>query len=397
MIYKLRKKHGMTQSELAAMLRVSDKAVSKWENGAGYPEITLLPVLSEIFSVSVDYLLKSNPNGIAVAGTILVDVLNIIDKYPEKNMLTHVEQISQSVGGCVPNTAIDLARIDSGLCVSAIGKTGNDEYGRYVISEMKKHGIDTSRVKLSANLPTSFTNVMSEKRSGERTFFSLKGANSEFCAEDIDLSGLDCEIFHIGYVLLLDALDMPDEEYGTKMARLLHDVQRRGIKTSIDAVSAEGEQFAEKIIPVLRYCSYAIMNEIECCRVTGISPRREDGSVNVEGIRRTMEEFIKFGVSEKVIIHCSEGGFALDADGRFTAVPSLALEEGYVKGSVGAGDAFAAACLYALYSGYDDEHMLRFASAAAAKSLSAPDSVSGMRPKEEIEELSRFGRRREKI
>ena len=38
----LREKRGLTQAQLAALLNVSDKAVSKWETGAGYPDITLL-------------------------------------------------------------------------------------------------------------------------------------------------------------------------------------------------------------------------------------------------------------------------------------------------------------------------------------------------------------------
>jgi transcriptional regulator with XRE-family HTH domain len=42
-ITALRKKNGLTQTALAKLLNVSDKAVSKWETGLGYPEITLLP------------------------------------------------------------------------------------------------------------------------------------------------------------------------------------------------------------------------------------------------------------------------------------------------------------------------------------------------------------------
>lgn len=395
MIYKLRKKHGLTQCELAKRLNVSDKAVSKWENSAGYPEITLLPKLSETFSVPIDYLLKSNPNGIAVAGNILVDVVNIIDNYPDKSMLAYVEKSTCSVGGCVCNTITDLARIDSGLCLSAIGMVGDDEYGRYVTNEMNKYGIDTGNVKISSSLPTSCTNVMTEETSGDRTFFCQKGANKAFCEDDIDVENLDCEIFHIGYILLLDALDAPDNEYGTKMARLLCNVQKRGIKTSVDAVSAQSELFAEKIIPALKYCNYVIMNEIECCKVTHLAPRNADGTLNVKNIKVTMKKFMEYGVSDRVIIHCCEGGFALDRSGNFTFVPSLELPDGYIKGSVGAGDAFAAGCLYALYNGYDDKHMLEFASSAAAMSLSEPDAVSGMRSREKIEAFGKKYKRRE--
>lgn len=53
----LRKKSGLTQAALGAKLRVSDKAVSRWETGLGYPEITLLPKIAEVFGVNVDYLI----------------------------------------------------------------------------------------------------------------------------------------------------------------------------------------------------------------------------------------------------------------------------------------------------------------------------------------------------
>ena len=56
------------------------------------------------------------------------------------------------------------------------------------------------------------------------------------------------------------------------MARLLHMVSEKGIKTSIDAVSEEGGRFKGKILPVLKYCDYTIMNEIESCKVTIVYP-----------------------------------------------------------------------------------------------------------------------------
>ena len=52
-----RKALGLTQKELAGRLMVSDKAVSKWETGAGYPEVTLLPLLAETLGITVDELL----------------------------------------------------------------------------------------------------------------------------------------------------------------------------------------------------------------------------------------------------------------------------------------------------------------------------------------------------
>ena len=57
LIAERRKALGLTQKELAEQLLVSDKAVSKWETGAGYPEVTLLPLLAQTLGITVDELL----------------------------------------------------------------------------------------------------------------------------------------------------------------------------------------------------------------------------------------------------------------------------------------------------------------------------------------------------
>ena len=59
-IKDLREKNKMTQAQLAACLSVSDKTVSKWETGKGYPDITLLEPIAEAFSVSVTELISGN-------------------------------------------------------------------------------------------------------------------------------------------------------------------------------------------------------------------------------------------------------------------------------------------------------------------------------------------------
>ena len=56
-IAKLRKEKGWTQNELAEMLKVSDKAISKWESNKGDPSIEFLPAMSELFGVTLDYLM----------------------------------------------------------------------------------------------------------------------------------------------------------------------------------------------------------------------------------------------------------------------------------------------------------------------------------------------------
>ena len=386
-IAELRKKKGLTQLQLAEKLNVSDKAVSRWENGLGYPEITQLPVIASVFGVAVDYLMTGSRKGIIIAGNILTDIVKQIDCYPKIGMLANVTEISQAVGGCAPNTAIDIAKIDPSVPLSVIGKIGDDEYGRFVVSQMSRYGIDCGKISISPDKPTSFSDVMSMP-SGERTFFHARGSNADFSPDDVDISSITSEILHIGYILLLDTFDMEDKEYGTVMARFLHDVQERGIKTSVDVVSDSTADYKAKILPALKYCNYAIMNEIESSMLFDIDPYYEDGSLNIENMRTIMVRMAECGIKDKVIIHCKKAGFCYDVkSGEFTVQPSVNIPKSAIKGSVGAGDAFCAGSLYGIYNNYDDKRILEFAAAAAACNLFAENSVDGMRPKSEIEKL----------
>lgn len=392
-ITKLRKQQGMTQAELAKNLNVSSKAVSKWETGLGYPEITLLPKLAAVFGVSVDYLITGERRGITVAGNIITDIVKRVECYPQMGMLANITAVARSIGGCAPNVGIDLAKIDPSVPISALGCIGDDEYGRYLIAQMQRYNIDTGGIKVTDAAPTSFTDVMSLE-GGDRTFFHARGANALFRPEDVELGSLNCHILHIGYILLLDSFDAEDPEYGTVMARFLSQARALGIRTSVDAVSDSTGDFSKKIIPALPHCDYVIINEIECCSIWDLDPRRPDGSLDVAVLRSAMERTMACGIGQKLIVHSKEAGFCLSSDGTWTAVPSLRIPKEENKGSVGAGDAYCAGCLYSIYHGFSDRDMLEFASAAAACNLFAENAVDGMRSRQEILQLAQAYPRR---
>ena len=58
LITKLREEKGLNQSELGTKLGVTNKAVSRWENGRGYPDTSILLKLSEVLEITVDELLR---------------------------------------------------------------------------------------------------------------------------------------------------------------------------------------------------------------------------------------------------------------------------------------------------------------------------------------------------
>ncbi len=102
-IATLRKEKGMTQSQLAEKMNVTDKAVSKWERDLSCPDINTISKLADVLGVSVEELLKAKKSeytgskikdlfnlilkAVAVAMGIAVIVLNILDKIDIKTSI----------------------------------------------------------------------------------------------------------------------------------------------------------------------------------------------------------------------------------------------------------------------------------------------------------------------
>ncbi|MDE6123914.1 MAG: helix-turn-helix domain-containing protein [Eubacterium sp.] len=90
-IAELRKGQGLTQKELADRIGVSDKAVSRWENGKNYPDIEIMQSLGEIFNVSVSELLQGER--LEKEEVISVSEQNVV-KTVKKNKLLKITMIA---------------------------------------------------------------------------------------------------------------------------------------------------------------------------------------------------------------------------------------------------------------------------------------------------------------
>ncbi|MCO4329722.1 helix-turn-helix transcriptional regulator [Staphylococcus hyicus] len=92
-IKRERLRRGMTQEKLAEYLKTSKTTISKWENGALYPDITLLPQLSKIFNISIDSLLndKSELTSTEMAD-ISLKLSNMIDHTSYEDYLITIKE-----------------------------------------------------------------------------------------------------------------------------------------------------------------------------------------------------------------------------------------------------------------------------------------------------------------
>jgi sugar/nucleoside kinase (ribokinase family) len=322
--------------------------------------------------------------GIAFAGNLIVDHLKFIRAWPARGALTKVDRQSFVLGGLVNTCALDLAKLDPSVPVQVIGLVGDDEKGDLILNTFAEYeSIDTSNIKRKGE--TAFTDVMSTP-DGRRTFFTFMGSNADLSPDDFDFGRINADILHVGYILLLDGLDAPDEEYGTALCRVLAEAKSNGIATSVDVVSEESGRYAEVVPPALKYADYCIINEIEAERTTGIKIR--DGEALCAGsrdIKECVRTIAGMGVTRWTVVHMPELSAAYDAEAReYHEIPSLDVPEGFILSSVGAGDAFACGILYGAYSGWSLERSMHTATAVAAFSLSGAAGSDAIKPLDEV-------------
>jgi len=327
--------------------------------------------------------------GIACAGNWIIDLVKVIDLYPPENALANILFESQGGGGCAHNVILNLAKFDADLDLYALGVIGNDPNGDMLVAECGRFpNVNTDQLHRTSQEGTSYTDVFNVRSTGCRTFFHYRGANRLLAPSYVDLDRLPVELFHLGYLLLLDAMDQPDPKFKTVAARFLHEVQRRGIHTSIDLVSEDSDRFYQIVPAALRYTNYCIINDFEAEKLSGL-PLRCGRAILTQNLRRIGQALFEYGVNDMVVIHFPEGAYLLGSDGTEIIQPSLELPESYIVGSTGAGDSFCAGMLYGLYKHWTLDEALRFATCAGGMNLSDLTTLGGIGAWREVLEMQK--------
>jgi sugar/nucleoside kinase (ribokinase family) len=323
---------------------------------------------------------KVTRKGVLAGGNWIIDQVKVIDRFPVRESLANIRSQHQGTGGAPYNVLLDLAKLGTDLPLAAAGLVGKDALGDSILADCKKHKIDTKFLKNTAAAPTSYTDVMTEERDGKRTFFHRRGANALWKGDDLDFSKSKARIFHLGYLLLLDALDAPDPKYGTRAARLLASAQAAGLKTSVDVVSEDSDRFSTVVVPALKHTDYCILNEIEAGKTAGFKIRQDNGVLDTVSLRHAAGALLQQGVSELIIIHFPEGAFARTRKGEDVWQSALKVPAKQILGTAGAGDAFCAGVLYGLHEGWELKRCLEAGVSVAAASLSDPTCTGGIKP-----------------
>ncbi|MFB2831875.1 carbohydrate kinase family protein [Aeromonas jandaei] len=312
-----------------------------------------------------------NKRGIVAIGNLLVDNSMLIESYPRERMLTEILGVELHCGGGCTNVLFDLAVLDQTLPLYLFGAVGRDANGNKIIADTLMRGINVDGViRLDGN--TSFTNVMINKNSGDRTFFHARGVMDEFSIEHVCQLPINAKIVHFAYIPLMKKFLDPDNEYPNKACKLFCELNRLGYKISVDLVSiADKLLFFNSIEPTLSYIDYLIINDEEAKLLCGVGENNE--TISYQELANSL---LNKGVRDTVIIHYPAGAVAANRE-RTVSQESYWVAQNEVISTLGAGDAFCAGALYAIHEGYNLPIVLKYGSALARFNLFSMSATDG--------------------
>lgn len=134
-IKKLRESNNLTQAELAEKIGVSDKAVSKWETGKGYPDISLLEPIASVFGVSITELISG----------VTIDNMNVSANMMRSKFYVcpicgnAIHSMGEAVISCHGVTLTPLSSEETDECHKIFIERIEDEYFVQIEHEMSKN------------------------------------------------------------------------------------------------------------------------------------------------------------------------------------------------------------------------------------------------------------------
>jgi len=122
---------------------------------------------------------------VVTLGAAAVDLVAIVDKLPEPDQMVFAEEFREFPGGSTANVAVALAKL--GCKVGFIGKLGNDRFGRMLIDDFKRAGVDVSRVIVEDSARSASTFIAVDRK-GNKVIYSLGGKALVESPKEVDLS-----------------------------------------------------------------------------------------------------------------------------------------------------------------------------------------------------------------
>lgn len=293
---------------------------------------------------------------VVCAGILVADhVCTPMETLPAAGRLVAVDKMYLLTGGCAANVAVNVAK--QRIPVRALGKVGDDYWGRFVREDLASRGVDTSQIGVSSTAQTSQTMILLCKGE-DRRFVHTFGANGEFRAGDVTPEHLRrAGVFYLGGYLIMPSF-VPDE-----LAALFRCCRSRGIRTVLDVVVPTGYRCDGGFEGVLPYTDVFLPNNDEAEVLTGESdPVAQAAALRARGAGTVV---ITMG-GEGVVFSQSEGTW------RASHFHSEVVDQ------TGAGDAFCAGFIAGMVRGMDLRDCVEYGSALGASCVRSIGCYEGV-------------------
>ncbi|HHV81374.1 MAG: sugar kinase [Dictyoglomi bacterium] len=286
--------------------------------------------------------------------------------------LSSVENFRKAVGGAEGNTCVGVSRL--GCSSGWIGRLGNDEFGKFILSSLKGENVDTSCVKTVEG----FTGVYFKERRGlgdTRAYYYRKGsAGSTVSPEDIDSSYLkSAKFFHTtGITLALSETSRSAVNCGIDL------VKRLGIKVSFDVnlrLKLWSKEIAkEEIGKIIPKIDILFLTLDEASILFGMDKPEEI----IKSLLSLGPQIVgvKLGREGSMVGNFDEGIYHIPAFRDFCSVDN-----------VGAGDGFVAGFLVGQLKGLGLKDSAVLGSVAGAYATTTTGDIDGLPTWDEVEEF----------
>lgn len=286
--------------------------------------------------------------------------------------LESVGTFHKRTAGAETNVAIGMARL--GFRVAWLSRLGADSWGRYLLAEMQREGIDCSRVAIDADQRTGI--VLKERAVGGRDpviEYHRKGS----AASTMTPAGLD-------RAFLTSARHL----HATGVFAGVSDACLQTLRTAIDAMRAAGRtiSFDTNLRPTMWPSKEAMARTLNdlAAGCDWVLPGLEEGRI-LTGLS-TPEEIAGFyldrGAQWVMVKLGADGAYyrGRDREGRVPAAPVTTIVD-----TVGAGDGFAVGVISALLEGRDIEVAVKRGAWIGARALQVLGDTEGLPTRRELE------------
>ena len=265
-------------------------------------------------------------------GYTCMDYLAVVPSLPELDSKLEMKEFLRQGGGPVATAMVALSRL--GARVKFIGKVGDDEFGKYMLSELDREGVDTEDVLIEKGKTSQFAFIMVDELTGKRTILWTRGTVSNLSPREVRR-----ESVLSGGILLVDDLEVEAALGAAAIAR------EAGVQVVVDASSKR------KGMEKLAYLAdHLIATERFVHSLTG-ADSLEDG----------LKTLVKSG-PRVVCATRGEFGSVTVSGGDSFEFPAFPVP---VKDTTGAGDVFHAGYVFGLIRNWDLKKRIEFATGLA--------------------------------